>query len=192
MKRALILHGTDGNPIQNWQPWIRAELEDSGYTVFSPNLPNNHRPDREKYDKFLQASGWDFTDNVIVGHSSGSTAVLNLLSSNWLPHVRAVILASTFLNEKLLSTAQWYEPGQFDQLFRGSYDIKAMKQRADRFYFVHGSDDPLCDIEDARELCKQLDATFITIENGGHLSERANVFSLPELARQLRADGLLE
>lgn len=191
MKRAVILHGTDGNPIAHWQSWLRHELEKAGYEVFAPKLPNNHTPNREVYDKFLRNSGWDFTDNVVVGHSSGATTVLNLLSADWFPHVKAAVLVGTFLNEKLTQHTELNEPGQFANLFLPNYDPEVIKKKADVFYFVHGSDDPYCDINDARELCTKLDGTFITVENGHHLGDSVGMKELPQLKEQLKKDSLL-
>jgi predicted alpha/beta hydrolase family esterase len=92
MKRAVILHGTDSNPQDIWFPWFKNQLEANGYTVFVPLLPDNHTPNRKKYEEFLKNSNWDFRDNILIGHSSGATTALNLLSADWLPKVKAVVL----------------------------------------------------------------------------------------------------
>ena len=190
MKRAAILHGTDNTPNDFWFPWLEDLLKTSGYEVFLPELPNNHTPNREAYDKFLRKSGWDFADNLVIGHSSGATTVLNLLSANWFPHIQAAVLVGTFLNEKLTKGADWAEPGQFDGLFLDNYEPD-LKKKADKFYFVHGDDDPFCDIDDARSLCDQLKGTFVTIPGGHHLGGTAGLMELPKLEAVLRADNLV-
>lgn len=183
MKRATILHGTDGKLDTAWYPWLARALKNNGYEVFAPKLPDNHRPNRLKYEEFLKASGWDFRDNLLIGHSSGATTVLNLLSSDWFPKVDTAVLVGTFLNTKLLKPLGWQEFDQFDGLFLESYDAKKIRTRANKFVFVHGSNDRLCDIEDAKELCGQLGGTFLTVENGHHLGENSGVNELPQLAQ---------
>ena len=192
MRRAVILHGTDGSPNElEWQGWLKYLLEEGGYEVYFPKLPHSHTPNLKVYNKFLLDSGWDFSDNVLVGHSSGATTLLYLLQQEWFPSVRAIILVGVFLNERLLIAAPWYVPGQFDDLFVEEFDIAKIKQKSDKFYFVHGDDDPYCDYIEAKELCKKLDGKFITASGAGHLGRAANIAELPELAKCLKIDEIL-
>jgi len=179
MKRAVILHGTDGNPEINWLPWLKAQLVDRNFDVYVPLLPDNHTPNRQKYDEYLQNSSWDFSNNLLVGHSSGATTVLNLLQSDWFPKVDTVVLVGTFLNEKLLKSVDWYEPGQFGNLFPDSFDVEKIKSKAKSFIFIHGDDDPYCDIHDAKDFCDQVGGAFISVPEGKHLS--GNRVELPEI-----------
>ncbi|MBC7764377.1 alpha/beta hydrolase [Microbacteriaceae bacterium] len=184
IKRAVILHGTDGSPESNWLPWAKRQLEARGYSVFIPQLPECHTPNKSVYDSFLHESNWDFTDNVVIGHSSGATTVLNLLSSEWFPRIEKAILVGTFLNVRKLDNVSWYEPGQFDNLFNDTpYDVDLFKAKVGKFFFVHGDDDPYCDVEDARRLCDELGATFLVIDQGLHLS--SNRVNLPEITQFL-------
>lgn len=192
IKRAAIFHGTDGSPEKYWLPWIKRELEQSGYQVYAPLLPENSTPNKDTYETFIRASKWDFTDNVLIGHSSGATTILNLLSAEWFPHVKAAVLVGTFLNEKLTKSASWYVPGQFDHLFLPQYDPLIIKQKADKFYFVHGSNDPYCDISDAQKLSDEVNGTFITIPNGHHLGGAFDGTDLPKLKNVLSQDGILD
>ena len=192
MKKALILHGTDGTPAGiPWQGWLQRQLEQAGYDVFFPQLPECHTPDLIIYDKFLQESGWDFTDNLVIGHSSGATTALHLLQADWFPHAKAAVLVGTFLNEQLLQGVKWYEPGQFDALFTEKIDPVRLRNGAKTFYFVHGDDDPYCDYGEARALSRELKGTFITIPGGGHLSSTKTHTELPELTTILEKDALL-
>jgi predicted alpha/beta hydrolase family esterase len=129
---------------------------------------------------------------VLIGHSSGATTILNLLSTDWFPHVKAVVLVGAFLNEKFTKSASWYVPGQFDHLFMPHYDASLLKQKVDKFYFVHGDDDPYCDIVDAQKLCDAVDDIFITIPNGHHLGGASGRTELPELEDVLKNNALLD
>ncbi|NCU38878.1 hypothetical protein EOL96_07560 [Candidatus Saccharibacteria bacterium] len=191
-KKALILHGTNGSPTElAWQTWLQDVFKSNGYDVFFPQLPKCHTPDVAVYDAFLRGSGQNFTDGIIVGHSSGSTEALHLLQQDWFPHVRATILVGTFLNERLVKAAEWYEPGQFDALFVDELDVETIKQKSDRFYFVHGDNDPYCDYGEAKELCTTLDGTLITMKGAGHIGSTANILELPELVVELQRDNVL-
>lgn len=185
MKRAVILHGTDDSPEQNWQPWIKKELEAAGYEVFAPELPGNNKPNRQAYDQFLHDSGWDFTDNLLIGHSSGSTTVLNLLSSDWLPHIKSAVLVGTFLNEDLTRLTDWHNDETFKNLFPPEgFDADRIKSKVDRMYFIHGDKDPLCDFNDARLFCNQVGGVFVPVSGAGHFSGPTT--ELPEIISSLQ------
>lgn len=193
MKKAVILHGTDGSPSGiPWQGKLKAYFEAKGYEVFFPQLPGCHRPNLARYDEFLQSAGWDFTDNIMVGHSSGATTLLHLLNQDWFPKVRAAVLVGTFLNERKLEGASWYEPGQFKDLFVESFDPEKLATKADTLYFVHGDNDPYCDYEEARDLCERTGGKFITIPDGGHLNASINDAWLSELTEVLDDNKVLQ
>ncbi len=192
-RRAVLLHGTDESPTElTWQTWLSDQFDASGYSVCFPQLPECHTPSLKLYDTFLLDSGWDFANNVLVGHSSGATAVLHLLQQDRFPHARAVILVGTFLNERLLNAAEWYVPGQFDNLFVETIEAEKIKHKSDRYYFVHGDDDPYCDYNEAKELCGDLGGTFIPMSGAGHIAKSANITALPDVASLLKRDGILD
>lgn len=180
----VLLHGTDGSPQDCWLPWLKADMELQGHTVWAPQLPSSHTPNREIYQEFLLSQGWDFTDNILVGYSSGATTVLNLLQSGALPRVDTAVLTGVFLNETL--TAHLSDDGQFDQLWPpNGFNVELLRRAARRYIFVHGDDDPYCSYEDARGLAAQLGAMFITIPGGKHLNGVAGCMELPELLAAL-------
>ncbi len=191
MKKAVLLHGTDGSPNDHWFPWLKKELEENGYEVFAPALPENHTPNRDIYEDFLKNSSWDFNDNLLVGHSSGTTTILNLLMADWFPKVKASVIVGAFLNENLTKTADWYEAGQFDGLFVQEFDIEKLKRKCPEFIFVHGDNDHACDYGDAKDFCQKLDGDFITIKNGAHLSGSSGITEIPLMIEKLNGKDLL-
>jgi predicted alpha/beta hydrolase family esterase len=185
MKRAVILHGTSGNPSKNWYPWLKEQLEKEGYEVWVPQLPDSDIPNRFTYEKFFKAADWDFSENLVIGHSSGTTAILNLLSSDWFPHIKSAVLVGTFLNEDLTKTTDWYTDGQFDDLFPpNGFDAKVIKSKSDNFYFIHSDNDPFCDPEPAQQLSEELDGVFVLVPGAEHFSE--GMIEIPELLKVLR------
>jgi len=176
MKRAVILHGTDGSPEENWFPWLKSKLEEQGYEVWVPLLPQNHTPNRQTYNDFLLGGDWDFTDNIVVGHSSGAVSVLNLLMDKRCPKIRMGVMVSAW--DHGVPTDMDYE--QFINLFpEGGFDFERIKQQASILAFLHSRDDPYCPLEQAEYLAKNLGAPLTVIEHGGHLG--SNYAELPEV-----------
>jgi len=194
MRTAVFLHGTNGDTSHHWWPWLRKQFEINGYSVQAPHLPDNDRPNEETYWNFLTSKNWKFEDSVLVGHSSGATTVLNLLSREEFPQVDTAILIGVFLNQKLTrGSADFEDDGQFDHLFPPhGFDWNAIKAKARRIYVVHGDDDPYCSYNDAVSAANALGARLITIPKGGHLSTRFGVVELPALTEALKEDGLFD
>jgi predicted alpha/beta hydrolase family esterase len=177
VKGAVILHGTDAVPTQNWFPWLKASLETAGYEVWAPLLPENHTPNRHIYNDFLLSGDWDFTDNIVIGHSSGAVSVLNLLMDERCPKIKLGVMVSAW---KGGTPENWDDTSQFDNLFPPEgFDFALIKQKAAQLAFVHGSDDIYCPIDQAEYLAQQLQTPLTVIENGGHIGDKFT--EIPEL-----------
>ncbi len=174
MPNALILHGTNKNSQAYWLPWLKQELEQQGYNVWSPDLPHAEQPNMGDYCSFLlsksvQPNGWRFDqDTILIGHSSGAVAILGLLQSvSADEHVRTSYLLGSFRDNL----------GRDDlkDLFSIPFDFPLIKSKCEEFVFLHSDNDPFCPIEGAQYLCDQVGGEFIimpgqqhfTIRNGG-------------------------
>lgn len=175
MKRAVILHGTDGGPESNWLPWLKAQLKARGYEVWVPQLPEAHTPSARRYTKFLLDSNWDFHENLIIGHSSGAVEILQLLQN--LPartKVRSAVLVGVFTWEqvddpKWAAEKEFFET-QLRDIFEDPFDFGKIKTKARNFLFVHGDNDPYCDPKRAREMAEKLGGEYVEIPGGQHFS----------------------
>lgn len=182
MKRAVLLHGTGGSPESNWLPWLKKQLEEGGYEVWVPELPNNHTPSRHVYNDFLFGSNWDFTNNLVVGHSSGAVSVLNLLGDKRCPHIKvgAMVGAWAHMDETDLDAEQ------FKDLFPpDGFDFGLIKSKADHLLFLHGDNDPLCPLDQAQWLAQETSSEIIIVPGGGHLNRSAGFAELPQLTGAL-------
>lgn len=165
--KVVILHGTGSTHANNWFPWVKSELEKLGHTVWVPDLPGADHPNVKRYNEFLLSQGWDFQDNLIIGHSSGSVEILGLLQA--LPEetkINTAILVGSF-TEVLTDEPDWE---QLRGLFEEPFDYEKIKQQAKQFIFIHSDNDPYCPLEQAKDLHAKIGGEFILLPGQQHFS----------------------
>ena len=176
MKRAVILHGTDGKPEHHWMPWLKKKLEEQGYEVWVPELPGNHTPNLQVYNDFLFSHGWDFTDNIVVGHSSGAVSVLNLLMDERCPKIKLGVMVGAWAHDAPIGM----DEAQFTNMFpENGFDFDLIKSKVDHLAFLHSDDDPYCPLEQAQYLARELSAPITVLHGAGHIGLRFK--EVPEL-----------
>ena len=158
---AVILHGTSADHTSNWFPWLSEKLEQKGVQTWVPDLPNAEKPDLSRYIEFLKSSNYDFTDNLVIGHSSGAVAILALLEASEEVKLEAAILVGAFKG-----SLGWESLSKLDL----DHDYEKIRSRAKKFIVIHSDDDPYCPLEGAKWIAEQLQAEFILIPQSGHFS----------------------
>lgn len=165
MKNALILHGTDDNSKGNWFDWLKTNLENKGWNVWVPDLPNSDRPNIEKYNEFIfENNNWNFNEEtIIVGHSSGAVAILGLLQK--LPKDKKI--DTCYLVGAFKNNLDW---DSLDGLFLEPFNFDLIKSKAKKFIFIHSDNDPHCPLEHAQYLSKKLGGELIIKPGQFHFS----------------------
>lgn len=165
MKKALILHGTNGNSQENWFPWLKQQLETAGYVVWVPDLPGADKPNLKRYNKFV-FTNHDFSitdDTIIIGHSSGAMAALGLLEA--LPEnfkVKVCYLVGAFKND-----LGWEA---LKDIFAKPFDFANIKQKSEAIYFIHSDNDPYCPLDHAEYLSEQVGGKLLVMPGQKHFS----------------------
>lgn len=164
MKSALILHGTNNTPQDNWFLWLEKELQQEGYKTWVPHLPKSEEPNIKRYNKLIFDSNWKFdNESVLIGHSSGAVEILGLLQE--LPadvQVDTCILVGVFKD-----TLGW---DNLDGLFEKPFDLDYIKTKAKKFIFIHSDNDPHCPIEHAEYFADKLGGELIIKSGQKHFS----------------------
>jgi predicted alpha/beta hydrolase family esterase len=189
VKRAVLLHGTGGSPGGNWFPWLQVELERHGYEVWAPLLPGNENPNRHVYNDFLFNAGWDFTDNLIIGHSSGAVSVLNVLNDERCPPVQTAALVGVWINT---ATAYLNHDGLTPERFKDlipedGFNLAQLAPKAQHWLLVHGDNDPYCPLNQAEQLAQATGGDLIIVPGGAHLNYKAGYTELPQLIEGLES-----
>jgi len=81
-KRVFIIHGWDGYPEEGWFPWLKKELEQKGFEVFVPQLP---QPDEPRINNWVpeieKIVGNPDEQTYFIGHSMGCQAIARYLET---------------------------------------------------------------------------------------------------------------
>jgi predicted alpha/beta hydrolase family esterase len=116
MKRVIFVHRWSGGPLDDWRPWLKDELEQRGYKVINPEMPDMDTPVIEKWiGKLRDVVGTPDTDTYFIGHSIGCQAILRYLETIDAPVDGAVFVAGWFdlknlEDEEVIQTAKpWIE-----------------------------------------------------------------------------------
>lgn len=165
MKNALILHGTSNTSLGNWFPWLKRELEKSGYLVWCPDLPHADHPDQDNYFKVIFGrTDWQFGDeSVVIGHSSGGVTALKVVQH---------LADGVVINKCVTVGAPYIRHGDdpIQGLFKEPYDFTKIKKHAKRFIIFHSDDDPYVPVEDGKIISNALSGDFVYIPGQGHFN----------------------
>lgn len=181
MENALILHGTGNNAEDNWFPWLKKELEDRGYKVWVPDLPEANNPNLERYNKFLLPK-WEFNEEtVLIGHSSGAFAILGILQDlSKKVVIKKVILVAGFVSDLGLRS--------INELFLKELNYNKIKNQAEEFVFINSDDDLYVSAWHGRALKEKLGGELVVMKGQKHFStstygEKYRVF--PEILQYI-------
>lgn len=167
MKQALLLHGTGGNSKDYfWFADTRRCLENHGYQVLWPQLPNPDRPNLKDSLLFLEEHNNQFSfdkDNIVIGHSSACPLILT-----WLQYFKTQI-------GQVILVSGFYQPiddkGFSEQMLQSEeYDWAAIKAATKEIILINSDNDPWkCDDKQAWPVAEKLGAKFILAEGQGHM-----------------------
>ncbi|MCA9356107.1 alpha/beta hydrolase [Candidatus Nomurabacteria bacterium] len=181
MKKVYIIHGWEANPNQHWLPWLGRELQDKGFEIFIPEMPNTEEPDIDSWvERLKELVGTPDQNTYFVGHSIGCQTIMRYLES--LPERSKiggiVFVAGWFYLENLESpeVEKIAEPW-----LNIPIDTDKVKGVCSRINVLLSDDDYFGCIEKNKLAFEQrLNAKVDIYHNYGHFCEDDGKFELPE------------
>ncbi|XVU29252.1 alpha/beta hydrolase [Actinoplanes sp. CA-054009] len=158
-QRAIIFHGTGGNPDVAWYPWLAGRLTARGYAVEVPHYPDvNVEPIDTFLPRVLAAHTFD-RETVLVGHSGGAALLLALLEK-------------AAVDQAFLVAGYSTPPNTNDEpVLRPAYDWDAIRANVRDLYFINSATDPYgCDATQGRAMFDRLGGTQI-VRDDGHFGD---------------------
>jgi len=182
MTKVFIIHGSYGNPGENWFPWLKKELEGEGHNVFIPKFPT---PADQSLDSWMNVLEPYFKeideDTIFVGHSLAPAFILSILEKINVK-IKACFFVSGFLG--LLGNED------FDKINKTfvtkDFDWNKIKENCAKFFMFHSDKDPYVPLEKAEELKEKLGAELIIIKNAGHFNTEAGYTQFEQLLEKIK------
>lgn len=184
MKRAILIHLYEGYPEYSWYPETKRRLEELGFKVEIPSMPNPNSPKLHKWIMVLKKMIQKPDENMfLIGHSIGAVTILRHLENlHQDEKVGGVVLVAGFTDD------MGYEV--FSNFFTSPLRLESIKNKAKSFTIIVSDDDPYVDMKYGYELSKKLNGKLIIKKNMKHMSK--DCIDLPEVAEAIKEESKYE
>jgi len=190
----VIIHGSFGNPRENWFPYLKKELEKRKQKVFAPEFPV------DDWDEFSQTgkaqnlkkqslTNWLNTFAKIVpqlpknepfcfvAHSLGPVFTLHAVQTFDLK-LDVAIFVAPFL-EKLHSL--WQIDTANETFYKTDFDFADLRKRIPHSYAIYSENDPYVKPKYVENFANKMGSEKIQITDGGHFNTEAGFTTFPQV-----------
>jgi predicted alpha/beta hydrolase family esterase len=193
----VLIHGSFGNPNENWLPELKTDLEAQGQKVLVPQLPVDDwgemvKTGPEKPLAHQNLTNWIQTFEkevlsqlpknekvIFVGHSLGPLFILHLIDKFNIT-CDCAIFVSPFLDK--------LEKWEFNHANRTFYKADFVFEKLKKFlpvsYVLYSDNDPFVSKNHSLLFAKALDSSTILVRRAGHMNAKVNLNEFP-LVRDL-------
>ena len=179
MKRVFIIHGWDGTPEHGWYPWMKKQLEDKGFHVHLPAMPETEHPKIGAWvNKIIELVAEANEDTYFIGHSIGCQTILRYLQT--LPEgtkIGGAVLVAGFVtlseaalpdDESKAIAKPWLEtPIHWDKI------------KNHKYVAIFSDNDQDVPLSNSKIFEEKLGAKIIVESGKGHFTEDDKIFELP-------------
>ncbi len=181
IKRAFIIHGWGGSPEHDWLQWLKEKLEQKGFEVHVPAMPNTFFPKINAWtSKLKEVVGKCDENTYFVGHSIGCQTVMRYIESlKDKEKAGGAILVAGWFN---LTDDTWdesYTPKIANEWIHTKIDFEKIKKHTKKIVDFASDNDPYVPLSDAEIFRKKLNAEVIVLHGKGHVSEEDGVKEVP-------------
>jgi uncharacterized protein len=177
-KRVIVVHGWQGTPESHWKPWLKRKLEEAGFEVVTPQMPNPIFPALSEWTEFLREVVGPVDKNTFfVGHSLGSLAIVRFLAELKEGVAGGSVLVAGFL-------ADIGEP-DLESFYSTPAQIERAKDHCLKFVTIFSDNDKDVPMDKGLVLQKVLDAELVVEHNKGHFCQDDGVIELPSVFSSL-------
>ncbi len=158
----IILHGTGEGPQYMWLPWIKKKLEEQGFKVFLPLLPNTDDPKLEEQTNYCLENLDINEETILIGHSSGCPLMLSILEQTPKVIKKAILVAGYTKPLKI-------DPANTKSI-KEDFKWETIKKHCNEFVILNSDNDPWgADDNQGRYIQEKIGGKFILMKGQGHM-----------------------
>jgi uncharacterized protein len=178
MKKVYIIHGWDGNPQESWFPWLKNKLEERGFQVFVPSMPNSDEPEIDAWVNYLLNLAPEPDENTFfVGHSIGGQAILRYIEKLDNKKIGGIVLVAGWFTLTNLETEEEWEIAE--PWMKTPVDFKKVKSAVKKITAIFSDSDPFVPLAENKNIFSESLGAEIIVENKkGHFITEDGVLEL--------------
>lgn len=183
MKRAVIVHCWSGYPKYCWYQSVKKELEEKGFEVSVPVMPDTDKPKLSLWlPKLKEIIGEPDEDLYLIGHSIGVITIIRYLETlEENQKIGGAVFAAGFTDDLGIS--------EIKNFFETDIDFKKIKKRCKKFSVILSDNDPYVAIKYGKIFEEKLVADVKILHNMGHFSgevdNEKSCTNLPEVTKEI-------
>ena len=156
--KLLVLHGWGGSDAPHWQAELAAEVAKNYGTVSFPLLDNCHFPSKNRWVRQVKAILEDFRPDTVICHSLANTLWFWLCREE-IESVERLFMVSPPSLKTDEQTIKTFFPCEVPENIH-----------AKEVHMIVSDNDPWVNLDEAKNIATQINATFTTIPNAGHIN----------------------
>ena len=182
MKKVYLMHGWEGNPENNWFPWLKSHLEKNDFEVIAPVMPDPNKPVKSVWLKTMQDLVQNPDQNTyLVGHSMGCQAIQRYLEN--LAEGKMIggaVFVAGWINDPSWDGRTEEEAEVVHDWFDIPKDYEKIKSHCKKFVSIFSTNDEFILKPNWKEAEEILGAKIILLPNKSHFDDEAGIKELPE------------
>ncbi len=183
IKNALVIHGVSGHKRENWFPWLKDILEKDGWHVSVPTLPTPDHPKIEEWNMVLKKEST--SASVLIGHSLGAPAALNLIQTSNKKIDRLILVAPVNPKQDWRYLKSVYPQADWDAVKNFAdikFDWEKITKLVRQVVVYYSDNDPYVSAKSVEFYKQHLpNAIFRFLPGKGHFNERYGITEFPEI-----------
>ncbi len=183
MENYFIIHGSFGNPFNNWFCWLHDFLESEGKQVYVPDFPIGvEYQNYENWSKLLKyylELGLINEKTTIIGHSIAPIFISKFLTENKVK-VKKLIFVCGFNN--YLGINEEYDTVNRTMFFDNIEDVKQYTSQIICFY---SDNDPYVKYEAEIDFANRIATEKVFIPNAGHINSESGYDTFEDIVSYL-------
>ncbi|MBI2057894.1 MAG: serine hydrolase family protein [Candidatus Yanofskybacteria bacterium] len=179
-KKVYIIHGWDGSPNEPMLQWLKISLEEKGYEVFVPEMPEPAVPKIESWVGKLKEVILLNEETVFIGHSIGCQAILRYLETlNENIRIAGAVLIAPWM-ELDKQTEEGQEVVEIAKPWMETpINFQKVKSHLGKVVAIFSDNDPFVPLSQKDLFEKELGAEIIIESGKGHFTVGDGIDKLP-------------
>ncbi len=182
MKNVCIIHGWDGSPEEPMLQWLKSSLEDKGFNVSVPAMPDTEAPEISAWVGKIKDIVSPNENTILVGHSIGCQAILRYLEIiDEDIKITGIILIAPWmkLDEQTLKEEGKEVIKVAEPWMNNPINFEKIKNHIGKAIAIFSDNDPYVSLEQKNIFEDRLGADIVIEHNKGHFDPHSNVRELP-------------